>query len=177
MKSFAVVLAALAAPLLVAADHKFTLTNKCGSAVNAVVADTRCGYSPRCADAASFTGAQPGSIGAGQTKTVTIPSKWVGRIFAQNGRCGAKGESCTVLEYNLDSGDQFTPQSYDISNIQGFTQSVQIGAAGCATVTCKNANCGCTNAYPIGDITGCGNDSPVRACGAGNVAFNVVFCP
>ncbi|THU96927.1 hypothetical protein K435DRAFT_796948 [Dendrothele bispora CBS 962.96] len=164
------------------ADHQFTLTNKCGNPINAVVADTRCGYSPRCADAASFTGQQPGSIAPGASKSVTIPSKWVGRIFAQNGSCGAKGESCTITEFNLDSGDQFTPQTYDISNIQGFTQSIQIGAAGCDTVTCTNANCGCKNAYPIGDLTGCQAqtgtvDNPVRACGAGNVAFNVVFCP
>jgi len=27
--------------------YQFTLTNRCGSAVNAVVADTRCGFSPR----------------------------------------------------------------------------------------------------------------------------------
>ncbi|KAK1231365.1 hypothetical protein PQX77_005527 [Marasmius sp. AFHP31] len=177
MKSFAVILAALAAPLLVAADHRFTITNRCGSSVNPIVANTRCGYSPRCNDAVDFTAAQPGTIGAGQSKTITIPSRWVGRIFNQNGRCGAKGESCTLLEYNLDSGDRFTPQSYDISNIQGFTQSISTGAVGCETVTCTNVNCGCRSAYPPGDLSGCGNDSPVRACGAGDIAFNVVFCP
>ncbi|KAJ8091099.1 hypothetical protein AAF712_007686 [Marasmius tenuissimus] len=177
MKSFAIILVSLTAPLLVAADHKFTITNKCGNSVNAVIANTRCGYSPRCGDAVDFTGAQPGTIAAGKSKTVTIPSRWVGRIFNQNGKCGAKGEKCTILEYNLDSGNQFTPQSYDISNIQGFTQSISTGAAGCQTVTCKDVNCPCNQAYRPGDTTGCGSDQPVRACGAGNIAFNVVFCP
>ncbi|KAF9257437.1 hypothetical protein L218DRAFT_1017854 [Marasmius fiardii PR-910] len=176
MKSLAVL---AVVPLLVAADHRFTLVNRCGSAVNAVVADTRCGYSPRCADASSYTGPQPGSIGAGQTKAITIPSNWVGRIFAQNGHCGAKGESCTLTEYNLDSGNQFTPQTYDISNIQGFTQSISVNADGCQTVTCTNVNCACDQAYPPGNTAGCGPvvDSPVRACGAGNVGFTVTFCP
>jgi hypothetical protein len=27
------------------------------------------------------------------------------------------------------------------------------------------------------DMTGCGNDLPVKACGKGNIAFTVVFCP
>ncbi|THU85970.1 hypothetical protein K435DRAFT_970478 [Dendrothele bispora CBS 962.96] len=159
------------------ANHVFTLNNRCGNAVNAVVADTRCGFSPRCDDASSFTGAQPGNIAAGTSKTVTIPSNWVGRIFNQNGNCGAKGDGCSMTEFNLDSGNAFTPQSYDISNIQGFTQSLQISAPNCATVTCTNANCGCANAFPVGDTTGCGNDSPVRACGAGDVPFTITFCP
>ncbi|KAI0318678.1 hypothetical protein OF83DRAFT_1170900 [Amylostereum chailletii] len=130
-----------------------------------------------CDGAADFTGAQPGSLAAGASTAVTLPSAWVGRIFNQNGACGASGESCTVTEYNLDSGDFYTPQSYDISNIQGYTQSIQVSAAGCDTVTCTNANCGCSSAYPVGDTSGCGNDSPVRACGAGDVSFTVVFCP
>ncbi|KAJ7140931.1 hypothetical protein C8R44DRAFT_726634 [Mycena epipterygia] len=28
-----------------------------------------------------------------------------------------------------------------------------------------------------GDTTGCGNDLPVKACGKGNIAVTVVFCP
>nr|ALA44973.1 thaumatin-like protein 11 [Moniliophthora perniciosa] len=159
-------------PLLVLADHQFTLTNRCGNTITPVIADTRCGYSPRCDGAASYTSAQPSQMASGASQTVTVPSNWVGRIFAQNGSCGPKGEDCSVTEFNLDSGDAFTPQSYDISNIQGFTQSFQIGAAGCETVTCTSADCGCKNAYPVGDISGCGNDSPVRGCGAGNVAFS-----
>ncbi|KAF5336763.1 hypothetical protein D9758_016381 [Tetrapyrgos nigripes] len=177
MKFLTVAAAALAFATSAYADHAFTFTNRCGNAVNPIIADTRCGYSPRCSDASSFTGAQPGSLAPGASRTVNVPNSWVGRVFNQNGACGAKGEGCTLGEFNLDSGDFFTPQSYDISNIQGFTQSIQIGAAGCATVTCTNANCGCSNAYPVGDLSGCGNDSPVRACGAGNIAFNVVFCP
>ncbi|KAF9259849.1 hypothetical protein L218DRAFT_1079699 [Marasmius fiardii PR-910] len=176
MKAFTILVIAFA-PLFVAADHKFTINNKCKNAVNAVVADTKCGYSPRCQDATSYTGPQPGSIAAGKSKTITIPSRWVGRIFAKNNKCGPKGEQCTVTEFNLDSGDKFTPQSYDISNIQGFTQSVSIGADGCDSVTCTNVKCGCKNAYPPGDMSGCGGDHPVRACGAGNVGFHVTFCP
>lgn len=79
-------------------------------------------------------------------------------------------------EFNLDSGDKYTPQSYDISNIQVFTQSMQIVAQGCQTVKCTNANCGCSQAYPVGDTTGCGNDSPVRGCGAGAIAFTSEWC-
>ncbi|KAF7292103.1 Thaumatin-like protein 12 [Mycena indigotica] len=160
-----------------AGSHPFTFVNKCGSTVNPVIADTRCGYSPRCGDAASFSGQQPGQIGAGQRKTVNIDARWVGRIFNKRGQCGPKGESCTLGEFNLDTGDQWTPQAYDISNIQGFTDSIQISANGCDTVTCTNANCGCRNAYPIGDTSGCGNDSPVRGCGAGAVPFTITFCP
>ncbi|KAI3614559.1 thaumatin-like protein 1-like [Moniliophthora roreri] len=111
-------------PLLALADHKFTLTNRCGNTITPVIADTKCGYSPPTLPL------NPSQIGSGESQTVTIPSNWVGRIFAQNGSCGPKGEGCSVTEFNLDSGDAFTPQSYDISNIQGFTQSFQIGAAG-----------------------------------------------
>ncbi|KAJ7162277.1 hypothetical protein C8R46DRAFT_904258 [Mycena filopes] len=157
--------------------HKFTLTNKCSSPVNPVVVSTACGYSPRCADAATAAMPSPGSLAAGKTTTISIPNNFVGRIFAQDGSCGTKGESCTMLEFNLDADSFYTPNSYDISNIQGFTQSISLGASGCSTVTCTSSNCGCENAYPIGDMTGCGNDLPVKACGKGPVAFDVVFCP
>ena len=53
-------------------------------------------------------------------------------------------------EFNLDTGSQWTPQAYDLSNIQGFTQSLRIEVSGCDTVTCTNAKCGCKNAYPVG---------------------------
>jgi hypothetical protein len=82
-----------------------------------------------------------------------------------------------MLEFNLDADSFYTPNSYDISNIQGFTQSISLGAEGCATVTCTDPSCSCTDAYPIGDTTGCGNDLPVKACGKGNIPFTVVFCP
>ncbi|KII86556.1 hypothetical protein PLICRDRAFT_259199 [Plicaturopsis crispa FD-325 SS-3] len=151
--------------------HPFTLVNKCGNAINAVVADTKCGYSPRCDDASAYSGAQPGTIAAGASASITIDNAWVGRIFAQNGNCGAKGEDCTISEFNLDTGSQYTAQAYDISNIQGFTQSTSLGAAGCATSTCTSASCACTDAYPVGDTTGCGDDAPVKACGPGAIAF------
>jgi len=169
-----------------AASHVFTIQNKCKYAVNPIIANTNCGYSPRCNTPGSggvpnpaipYKGPQPGTIKAGATKSITINNQWNGRIFNQNGKCGSKGEKCTMLEYNLDTGSNWTPQAYDISNIQGFTQSVSIGANGCQSTTCKAVNCPCTQAYPPGDTTGCGNDSPVRACGAGNIGFWVTFCP
>ncbi|KAJ7502557.1 hypothetical protein B0H11DRAFT_1712537 [Mycena galericulata] len=157
--------------------HQFTITNKCSSAVKPMVVSTACGYSPRCADASTAPLPSVGSLAAGKTTTVTVPDNFVGRIFNQNGNCGAEGENCTMLEFNLDADSFYTPNSYDISNIQGFTQSISLGAAGCDTVTCTSATCSCENAYPIGDESGCGADLPVKACGAGNIAFNVVFCP
>jgi hypothetical protein len=157
--------------------HQFTLINKCSSAVKPVVVSTACGYSPRCADASTAAMPSAGSLAAGKTTTITIPNNFVGRIFAQDGSCGAKGESCTMLEFNLDADSFYTPNSYDISNIQGFTQSISLGAEGCSTVTCTTPSCSCNDAYPIGDMTGCGNDLPVKACGKGNIPFTVVFCP
>ncbi|KAF8129091.1 hypothetical protein K438DRAFT_2032593 [Mycena galopus ATCC 62051] len=79
------------------------------------------------------------------------------------------------IQLYLSRADSFyTPNSCDISN---FTQSISLGAEGCDTVTCTSANFSCEDAYPIGDMTGCGNDLPVKVCGAGNIAFTVVFCP
>ncbi|KAJ7782575.1 hypothetical protein DFH07DRAFT_791194 [Mycena maculata] len=157
--------------------HQFTLTNKCSSAVKPVVVSTACGYSPRCSDASTAPLPSVGSLAAGTSTTITVPDDFVGRIFNQDGSCGEEGENCTMLEFNLDADSFYTPNSYDISNIQGFTQSISLGAEGCDTVTCTSADCSCENAYPIGDTTGCGDDLPVKACGAGNIAFTVVFCP
>jgi len=142
-----------------------------------MVVSTACGYSARCADASTAALPSVGSLAAGTTTTINVPNNFVGRIFSQDGSCGAKGEDCTMLEFNLDADSFYTPNSYDISNIQGFTQSISLGAAGCSTVTCTSPSCSCENAYPIGDMTGCGNDLPVKACGKGNIAFTVVFCP
>jgi len=36
--------------------------------------------------------------------------QWNGRIFSRNGACGDKGEECTMTEFNLDTGNNFTPQ-------------------------------------------------------------------
>ncbi|KAF5366648.1 hypothetical protein D9615_010604 [Tricholomella constricta] len=149
--------------------HQFNFRNQCGSSVKPVIANTNCGYSPRCNTpgsggvpnpAISYTGPQPNTLSPGQSQSLTVNAQWNGRVFNQNGACGAKGEGCTVTEFNLDTGDFFTPQAYDISNIQGFTQSIRIEVNGCETVTCTNVNCGCKNAYPPGDLSGCGNDSP-----------------
>ncbi|KAF9445508.1 hypothetical protein P691DRAFT_734869 [Macrolepiota fuliginosa MF-IS2] len=168
------------------ADHTFTFKNNCGSNIQPVIANVNCGYSPRCSTpgsggvpnpAISYNGPQPHSLAHGASQTLTINRQWNGRIFAQNGKCGAKGESCTMTEFNLDTGNNFTPQAYDISNIQGFTQSISIAVNGCDTVTCTNVNCGCTSAYPPGDLSGCGNDSPVRGCSAGDHSWTVTFCP
>ncbi|KAJ7112728.1 hypothetical protein C8R44DRAFT_677221 [Mycena epipterygia] len=165
--------------LLRRTGHVFTLKNNCPNAIQPVIADTRCGYSPRCANATSYTGPQPSAISAKGSAPVTIPSAWVGRVFANTPACGPKGEHCTVTEFNLDTGSNYTAQNYDISNIQGFTQSVQITSDLCPThtVTCTNADCGCANAYPIGDMSGCGHDAPVQACGPGDVKFTITFCP
>ncbi|KZW02678.1 hypothetical protein EXIGLDRAFT_829195 [Exidia glandulosa HHB12029] len=157
--------------------HLFTFVNKCKSNVTPHISDTRCGYSPRCADAAKYTGKQPKTLKHGQKTQVRINKKWVGRIFNKAKRCGAKGENCTMGEFNLDTGNKYSPQAYDISNIQGFTQAMAISAQGCATVKCSKVSCPCKQAYKPGDMSGCGNDSPVRACGAGNKAFTVTFCP
>ena len=53
----------------------------------------------------------------------------------------------------IDTGNKFTPQAYDISNIQAFTQSVSIGANGCQSTTCTSVKCPCTQAYPPGVST------------------------
>jgi hypothetical protein len=63
--------------------------------------------------------------------------QWVGRVFVQNGNCGASGENCSMGEFNMDTGDFYTPQAYDISNIQGYTQAMSITGAGCETVSCS----------------------------------------
>ncbi|KAJ7745567.1 hypothetical protein DFH07DRAFT_748780, partial [Mycena maculata] len=152
----------------------FTLKNNCANDIQPVIANARCGYSPRCANATSYTGAQPGSILAnGGSVPVTIPSAWVGRVFANTPACGASGENCTITEFNLDTGSNYTAQNYDISNIQGFTQSVQISSDLCPThtVTCTNANCGARLFPNIVLTTGCGGDHPVQACGPGDVQF------
>lgn len=82
-----------------------------------------------------------------------------------------------MLEFNLDTGSFYTPQAYDISNIQGLTQSVSVQGDGCGLSECKEAGCGCKDAYPVGDMSGCGDDQPVKGCGAGDVGFTIVFCP
>ncbi|KAF9526344.1 hypothetical protein CPB83DRAFT_465748 [Crepidotus variabilis] len=160
--------------------------NQCGYTVNPQIVNVNCGYSPRCSTpgsggvpnpAISYTGPQPKALGASQSTQLTVNRQWNGRIFHQTGHCGAKGESCSMGEFNLDTGSQFTPQAFDISNIQGFTIGMGIGISGGDSVACTNVNCGCKNAYPVGDISGCGNDSPVRGGSAGDKTWTVTFCP
>ncbi|KAL1666330.1 hypothetical protein GGF50DRAFT_87447 [Schizophyllum commune] len=98
-----------------------------------------------CGDATDFKGKQPGKLAAGKSEKVTIPSRWVGRIFNKTAKCGAKGESCTVTEFNLVHAP-----GYDTSNIQGFTQSIRIKSTGCETATCRSKSCPCKQAYPVG---------------------------
>ncbi|ORY80688.1 hypothetical protein BCR35DRAFT_266061, partial [Leucosporidium creatinivorum] len=160
-----------------------TFVNKCKHTIKPVIADVACIYTTcsaaekKAAAQHSYTGAAVGKIGAGKRKSRTINNKWLGRIFNQDGTCGSLGEHCSMTEFNLDTGSVYTPQAYDISNIQGYTQALQICSPGCDTVTCRSASCSCNQAYPIGDMSGCGNDYPVRACGAGSKAFEIVFCP
>lgn len=82
----------------------------------------------------------------------------MGRVYNDISTCGDLGWDCTVTEFNLgesssfywvssrnfytDTGSEYTAQNYDISNIQGFTQSIGIAAAGCDTVACTSADCG-----------------------------------
>lgn len=176
----------LAIPTVSVTGHQFTAVNRCSYTIHPVIANTNCGYSPRCNTPGSggvpnpaipYTGPQYGALEPGASETLSINQQWNGRIFTQNGSCGPKGESCTITEFNLDTGNAFTQQAYDISNIQGFTQSIQISVNGCDTVTCTNPNCGCANAYPVGDLSGCGNDSPVRGCSAGAHFWTITFCP
>jgi hypothetical protein len=74
-----------------AGGHRFTLKNNCPAPVQPKVADTRCGFSPRkfflgafgrthcmlngyigCADAAAFSGPQPGLLQPGASQDITI---------------------------------------------------------------------------------------------------------
>ncbi|KAI4522689.1 hypothetical protein K525DRAFT_246574 [Schizophyllum commune Loenen D] len=87
-----------------------------------------------CGDATDFKGKQPGKLAAGKSEKVTIPSRWVGRIFNKTAKCGAKGESCTVR----------------LSSTWGFTQSIRIKSTGCETATCRSKSCPCKQAYPVG---------------------------
>ncbi|KAF9526343.1 hypothetical protein CPB83DRAFT_884932 [Crepidotus variabilis] len=179
----------ISAATLVIADHTFVLHNQCNYRVNPKIVNVNCGYSPRCDvpgsggvpnPAVSYTGPQPRTLGVnGDNTNMTVNRDWNGRIFHQTGKCGAKGESCTMAEFNLDTGGPWSQQSYDISNIQGFTMGMKIevnDGVGPA-VTCSNIYCGCLNAYPPGtDFSGCGNDWPVKGTSGGDKIWTVTFC-
>jgi len=156
---------------VVSASHSFSLHNKCSYAVPLLINNW---------GNTKYTGAQPGTLAPGQLKKVTIPDHWNGRICHEVGGCNnACYGKCSMTEFNLDSGSFYTPQAYDISNIQGFTvpQAIIPSDKSCASVHCMNANCACSQAYPVGDESGCGSDYPVKACGAGDKAFDIVYCP
>jgi len=151
------------------AGHLFTLVNRCGHGVNMSIDNW---------SRTPYNGPQPPTLGAGKSWSTTIPSGWDGRI-CDNRNCYGGG---SMTEFNLDTGNFYTPQAYDISNIQGFTIGQQIVASGCQTVTCPSGSCPCNQAYPPGNMAGsCPNkstvDNPVRACGAGDIAFTITYCP
>ncbi|KAF9514430.1 hypothetical protein BS47DRAFT_1485032 [Hydnum rufescens UP504] len=175
---------------LTSANHLFTLVNRCGFGVNMSIDNW---------SRTPYTGPQPPTIAAGQSWSTTIPSGWDGRI-CDNRNCYTGG---SITEFNLDTGNctlskdvslplyrrahaayslVYTPQAYDISNINGFSVGQQIDVPGCDTVTCASSSCPCNQAYPPGNLAGtCPNegtiDNPVRGCGAGNIAFTIVYCP
>ncbi|EJD55155.1 hypothetical protein AURDEDRAFT_50420, partial [Auricularia subglabra TFB-10046 SS5] len=149
----------------------FTFVNKCKHTVTPSIGNTRCGYSPRCSGSKPYSGSQPTQLKAGAKSHYYIDNTETSRVWNRENKCGKTGENCSMAEFNLDSGSFYTPQAYDISNIQGYTQSMGVKAEGCDEVRCTSPSCNCKQAYRVGDMTGCGNDSPVRACGAGPVQF------
>ncbi|KZP12385.1 hypothetical protein FIBSPDRAFT_1050103 [Athelia psychrophila] len=153
--------------------HTITLTNNCGSSVPVYVDSA---YSP-----VAYTGAQPGTIGAGSSVAITLPTGWNSRIChnADGKNCADGATVDSMSEFNLDSGGL---DYYDISNIEGYTIAQEIVAhgtssfGGCGTVECTSASCACSQAYPVGDPSGCGDDAPVKSCpSAGD--FTITYCP
>lgn len=58
-----------------------------------------------------------------------------------------------LQKFCTDTGSEYTAQNYDISNIQGFTQSIGIAAAGCDTVACTSADCGVCDVLSMFEMT------------------------
>ncbi|KZO97732.1 hypothetical protein CALVIDRAFT_597221 [Calocera viscosa TUFC12733] len=147
------------------AQHSFTLHNNCGYSVPVFV-DSWPG-------SVSYTGPQPGTLSPGEYYGLTIPSGWNSRICdnADGGNCWGADSMC---EFNMDSGGL---AYYDISNIRAYSIAQQIAPAdgSCQTVTCTSADCPCSQAYPVGDESGCGDDAPVKACG--DQDFTITYCP
>ncbi|THH11888.1 hypothetical protein EW146_g7877 [Bondarzewia mesenterica] len=158
------------------ASHTITLTNKCGSAVPVWV-DSAPG-------SVAYTGSQPGSVGAGSSVNVVVPSGWNSRICrnADGARCADGVTKESMTEFNMDSSSL---DYYDISNIRGYTVAQSIHPhntspyGGCQTVSCSSANCPCDQAYPIGNEAGCGStvDSPVKACPSGDFTITGTYPP
>ncbi|EJU05205.1 hypothetical protein DACRYDRAFT_19781 [Dacryopinax primogenitus] len=149
----------------VASAHSFTLHNNCPYNVPVFV-DSWPG-------SITYTGPQPGTLGPGEYYGLSIPSGWNSRIChnADGGNCWGAD---SMTEFNMDAGGL---AYYDISNIEAFSIAQQIAPAGggCQTVTCTSANCPCSQAYPPGDESGCGDDAPVKACS--DQDFTITYCP
>jgi len=161
-----------AATTFVSADHTFTLTNNCGNGVPVYVDSA---YSP-----VAYTGPQPGTISAGSSVNIVLPTSWNSRIChdADGANCADGVTVDSMAEFNLDSGDL---DYYDISNIEGFSIAQEIQPhntspyGGCQTVECTEVTCSCGEAYPPGDESGCGSDEPVKSCPSGD--FTITYCP
>lgn len=77
-------------------------------------------------------------------KTVLSPSStWVRVEYAVR----IRSQYLSLGFPRADTGSAFTAQAYDISNIQGFTQSIEIEAAGCDTVSCTNVDCSVSSIF------------------------------
>ncbi|KAG8698780.1 hypothetical protein FRC08_005704 [Ceratobasidium sp. 394] len=135
------------------AAHVLTLHNNCGRDV-ALTLNNWSGT--------PYNGPPIGTIHSKDSKKITVPDGWDGRICESTGGCGGSGKcfgKCSMVEFNMNSNGL---NYYDISNIQAFTMAQKIAAgSGCNTVTCGGANCPCKQAYRPGDISGtCGGTGP-----------------
>jgi len=178
----------VAVGVVVSANHALTITNRCGYGVQPRIAS--CVDLPAGTPCNGYGGGLPGYLNPGGSETVTLPSGWNGRVFVQANSCDANtGDcystgctGCTLTEFNTDVARNGGQQYWDISNINGFTQSVSVGIGNCGSTTCTSGDCPCNQAYRRGDYSGtCGGSGPVdqavRACGAGEVPITVTFCP
>ncbi|EJU05207.1 hypothetical protein DACRYDRAFT_98063 [Dacryopinax primogenitus] len=147
-----------------ASAHTFTLHNNCNYNVPL--------YVDSWPGSVAYTGPQP-TLSPGQWQSITIPTGWDSRICqnADGGKCW--GED-SMTEFTMDSEGL---AYYDISNIEAFFIAQQIAPAdsSCQTVTCTSANCPCSQAYPVGDESGCRDDAPVKACFGQD--FTITYCP
>ncbi|EIM83857.1 uncharacterized protein STEHIDRAFT_123434 [Stereum hirsutum FP-91666 SS1] len=161
------------------ADHWITVVNNCGSTVNPTVVDTSCTYSAsRCGQTSTYGGPWSQTIGAGGSAIFKLPNNFVGRIFdSYSGGCGSDGWDCSLLEYNFDNGDSATDQSYDLSNIQGFTRGQMAvpypSNTGCLTKTCFTSGCDASQAYPVGDE---GDNAANTSCGSADLGIALYYC-
>ncbi|KAG8853630.1 hypothetical protein FRB96_008047 [Tulasnella sp. 330] len=165
---------------MVAADHWITVVNNCGVTANPWVADTSCTYSAaRCGQTNAYTGPTSYTVAPGGSAIFMLPNNFVGRVFdkGSSSACGTDGWDCSLLEFNFDNGAAATDQSYDLSNIQGFTRGMQAvpwpSNAGCQTKTCFASNCALDQAYPPGNE---GDNAANTSCGAANLGITLYLC-